>query len=391
MISPKPLDQIIRADIDQLVVDGTAEKRTIEYKQSLPGMGDGEKKEFLADISSIANAQGGDLVYGIGATDGVPTEARGLADFNFDATKLRLESLTRDGLDPRLHGVQFHSIEGFADGPVLILRIPRSWTGPHRVKLGGSSRFYSRGSAGKFEMDTADIRSAIESSGDLPKRIRDWRDERLGRIIANDGAFPLTSSSILVVHLLPLDAFSNTWRFDPRQLRGQMDLQPIGARGWNNRINVDGFATFDPDRDRRGSAQAYTQLFRSGIIEAVCARLVETDQNDNRYIPSGWYERSVIESVERYMRCLENLGLNGPIVYLLTLIGIKGTYLFTNVQRDFDVHFADRDLIVVPDLLVEDVRQFQRSMLRPAFDAIWNAFGYDRSYNFDHNGEWVPR
>ncbi|MCK5240903.1 ATP-binding protein [bacterium] len=41
------------------------ESRTIEYKESLPGNSDQDKREFLADISSFANAAGGDLLYGI--------------------------------------------------------------------------------------------------------------------------------------------------------------------------------------------------------------------------------------------------------------------------------------------------------------------------------------
>jgi predicted HTH transcriptional regulator len=62
---PKPLDHITEADLQALISDAVPEGRTIEYKRALPGNSDGEKKEFLADISSFANTSGGDLIYGM--------------------------------------------------------------------------------------------------------------------------------------------------------------------------------------------------------------------------------------------------------------------------------------------------------------------------------------
>jgi len=37
----------------------------LDYKRDVPGESDQDKKEFLADISSFANATGGDLIYGV--------------------------------------------------------------------------------------------------------------------------------------------------------------------------------------------------------------------------------------------------------------------------------------------------------------------------------------
>ncbi len=70
----KPLEAIEESDLQNLVVERVREIKTIEYKQSLPGNSDGEKKEFLYDVSSFANAAGGDLIYGIKAEDGVASD-----------------------------------------------------------------------------------------------------------------------------------------------------------------------------------------------------------------------------------------------------------------------------------------------------------------------------
>ncbi len=62
---PKPLDKIEKPDIDALVANAVSERRTIEYKLVLPENADSNKKEFLADVSSFANAAGGDLLFGV--------------------------------------------------------------------------------------------------------------------------------------------------------------------------------------------------------------------------------------------------------------------------------------------------------------------------------------
>jgi len=70
-------DSISKAEIDALVASGEPERRTIEYKLKLPAKDDdADTREFLADASSLANAAGGDLIFGIRAKDGVPESAR---------------------------------------------------------------------------------------------------------------------------------------------------------------------------------------------------------------------------------------------------------------------------------------------------------------------------
>ena len=190
----RPIDDITGDDIRALVENGVREGRDIEYKRTLPGDSDGQKKEFLADVTSFANAAGGDLIYGIEAKDGVPKSIPGLADFNEDKQRLRLEPLIRDAVDPRIPGVCLHVVEGFEKGPVLIIRLPRSWASPHMVKYKKTSKFYTRSSAGRYLMDVTELRSAFGMMGELTERIQRWRDDRLGRIVADEGPARLSAS-----------------------------------------------------------------------------------------------------------------------------------------------------------------------------------------------------
>src|SRR5687768_2897901 len=101
----KPIGSIVQADLLALVTNAETESRVIEYKLTLPGTSDSEKKEFLADVSSFANAAGGDIVYGMEELGGAPTQLVGLQLNNTDAEKLRLEDLMRSSIAPRIAGI----------------------------------------------------------------------------------------------------------------------------------------------------------------------------------------------------------------------------------------------------------------------------------------------
>ena len=150
----KNIDAVTSNDIEALITNQSAESRTLEYKEKLPGNSDDDKKEFLKDVSAFANTSGGDIIYGIsekrdsdGKTTGFPDQAKGLSSINADAEKRRLDSILQDGLDPRIPGVRIETIDGFNDGSIIIIRVPKSWNSPHMVVFKRWSRFFTRNSA----------------------------------------------------------------------------------------------------------------------------------------------------------------------------------------------------------------------------------------------------
>ena len=62
MIFNLPLTQIDAAQLETLRADAVREGRQLEYKETLPGNSDDDKREFLGDVTSFANAAGGDLI-----------------------------------------------------------------------------------------------------------------------------------------------------------------------------------------------------------------------------------------------------------------------------------------------------------------------------------------
>ncbi len=394
MIS-KPPNTIVKEDIEDLLRNQVRESRTIDYKLVLPGRTDADVKEFLADVSSFANTVGGDIYYGIQENEGVPTRADGLKG-DIDAEKLRLESILRTGLDPRIPGVILQPIEGFSHGPILLIRVPQSWSAPHMVTYKDQSRFYARNSAGKYQLDVLELRASFLLSESVEKKIRLFRDDRVARIAAGDTPVLLREGANLILHLIPLSAFSTAKKIDIGTILGQWgELSPIGSRGSSYRLNFNGLATFTSQGQPSSS---YCQIFRQGQIEAVYTRMVDKAQPDNGqgkcYIQALAYEQLVIAAIKKYLAALQTLDVTCPIYVILTLTGVKNCFmaipnhLFFDTDRECSI---DMDILLLPDVTLLDYNADIPLILRPAFDTVWNACGHLRSLNYDTQGKWAPR
>jgi len=100
-----PLDSVKEIDLKTLVDDKVQEGKRIEYKAGRPATNDDEKKKFLMQVSSFANASGGFLLYGVEAPHGIPVGLPGFDADDPDGEKQRLANVIRDGTDPRIWGV----------------------------------------------------------------------------------------------------------------------------------------------------------------------------------------------------------------------------------------------------------------------------------------------
>jgi hypothetical protein len=300
---PKRIENVDLADIDSLIQAGVPEGRTIEYKRDVPSGSDGDKKEFLADVSSFANAEGGDLVFGVMESQGLPTELVGVADDDIDAIILRLENLIRDGIQPRVSVVTKRI---GSDHPVVILmRIHRSWNKPHRVVFKGHDKFYSRNSAGKYPMDVPELRGAFLGSHELSSRIRELVAQRNDAVYRNEAQFPLPNSGRMILQIVPFGVLDTESPLAIQQLLG-LDLWPIYTSGCDRRVNIDGVVAYSPSTTVPVST--YTQIYRNGAIEAVCASLLQGHDGEPPFIPSQAYELELTKALQAYVHVLRSLG-----------------------------------------------------------------------------------
>ena len=396
-----PLDQVDAARLEALRVGGVREGRQLEYKEALPGNGDDDKREFLADVTSFANAAGGDLIFGLREqrdAEGRPTgeidAVVGLPGLNLDAEQLRLEALIRGGIAPRMPPVTFHEVRREPDSPCLLLRIPRSWAGLHMVTFKNLSRFFSRASGGKYQLDVHEIRTGFVAAETAYDRLRRFRAERVTRVVALETPTPVGAGPKLIFHALPISPFEEAWaRFLSMKEHKEHEvvgfLRPIGGTPRTWRFNLDGHILHTLRDDL--SRQCYTQLFRDGGIEVVSGGVLARDEQRGGFHASGM-EREVISGFSRYEEFWRAVGVTPPLLVGLALSGVNGWKVLRGPYGLGDVDGAfDRDVVMPPEIVMLDLATPADIVLRPLFDFIWNGGGWPASPNYP-DGRWVaPR
>lgn len=391
----KPLDQLTKEDIQRLVSDGVPESRSLDYKAELPKFNDTGKKEFVADIISFANAVGGYLIFGVteakdaeGKNTGKPDAATGIDGANLDDLMRKVESIIRTSIDPKLPHFHWKDVHGFEKGPVLVVHIPKSWAAPHMLTT-GESRFYSRSSVGKYGMDVRQIRSAFLLSAEMPTLIRRFRDERLGRILAGETPVSLWEGLKVVMHLVPfssMDADANVDLGSWEQLNLRTPT-PDGAGLGDPAYNFDGFMIYYGRVD--GPYRSYTQVFRTGAIEATYAYGA---YGDTKYVHPWLLEVVIVDSVKSYLSAYKKQAVDVPIVVAISLLDARGSTL-PPTRRHLEVtKFVNmRGELLLPNILVREHDVDVPQLLKPAFDTLWQAHGLARSFCYDDDGSWTGR
>jgi hypothetical protein len=392
-----PTDSLSEDHLQRLVQDKEQESRAIEFKLELPGNGEQDKKEFLADFTSFANTVGGDLIYGVRAPSGVAEEVVGL-NGDLDAEMNRLENIIRTGIQPRVTGYTLKPIPLPNQKKVLLFRIPRSWALPHRVTLQGHDKFYGRNSSGKYALDVPELRSLFLLSESTADRIRNFRTERVSLILSGQTPLPLAPRPKTVIHVVPFNALGGGTTFPVSKIYDR-DIAPLRppsvSGGWSNLHNFDGIATYSYIGDRI-LTPSYLQLFRTGIIESVDTRIIALTEakrtgsdSDQISIPGEWFETHLIDSVNQYFSVQASLGVIPPVVIMFTLLSVKGAAMYP-ATLPFDRPTIDRDHLLLSEVMAETFTADLGQLLKPVFDVIWNACGYAESPHYGSDGKRKP-
>jgi hypothetical protein len=391
MIYEMDIEQISEPDLKALVDNSVIENKKIEYKQLLPGSSDSDKKEFLADVSSFANAAGGIIIYGMVEDAGTPKQLEGLTIGDTDQEILRLESMIRDGIEPRIPSIASKPIALSNAKTALIIKIPKSWISPHRVKYQGHDKFYSRSSNGKYSLDVSELRLAFNMSETITERIVNFRRDRISKILSNETPVPVYDNPKVVLHSISINSFGLSHGYDISRVASNPTLMsPINGSVSHHRYNLDGFLTYSDGENNK--FRSYAQLFRNGIIEAVEAWMLRR-RMEPPLIPNRTFEEQLIKSLADYLSLFRLLNIELPIFIFLTLLGVKGYRMGINTERFWidELYPIDRDALMLPEIVIENYNDRADKVLKPCFDAVWNSCGFTGSFNYNDAGEWAPR
>lgn len=375
----KNLSEIKEVDLRSLLENKVPESRYIEYKSRLPGRTDEAKKEFLADVSSFANADGGDIIYGIIEKDGIPVEICGLQEENPEEQIQFLENLLRNGVEPHIPGVIPQKIDLSEEkGWALVVRIPKSWRGPHMVilQLRGHERFFGRDSRGRHAFDYHEIRDSFSQFGKNLERIQGFYLSRIEKV-KGDYPLPLIGGPKAVFHLVPLSFIDPSSAIDLKKVKGVMESLELPQRFGNLvRYNFDGIIAFESYV--KGTRSVY-QFFRRGAAELVRGFPITDTESAKSVIPIDYLEQSMSNFLGKTLELFKEINLMPPFFFWHSLLEVKGFGVVKDVLRfafQLPENRIDRNDLLLPEWVIEDYGDSIEKIVQEALDMVWNSAGY---------------
>lgn len=435
----KAINTITEADLQRLIDEGGREDVQLEFKQALPGNSDDGKKEFLKDVTAMANSSGGDIIYGIREDRSNPDEAGkavelvgvGAAGVGADAAKLWMTELLNSSVEERVLGVAIRDVPLSAGGFALVVRVPKSWNSPHVVRHKNHWRFYARNSAGVYAMNVTELRAAFLFADTLSQRLEEFRRGRLSEIteqvypgLRRDSDWTESPpsdklhkrTSALVIHLQAFDSVKPGYALDiAGALSAEDEKLKLCGDDYGEprrRLNFDGLHV--------SSDNGYLQVYRSGATEEVNLGEMKDDNLDGNTFDTHCFgatelDRAIFKGVGRRLALLKGLGVTSPVLVSLYLVNVKGCKLFVrhvtyiddqpaHYRYKLSEHTIDRARLSLSGIIVDNLQELPlegevrgvpqdwitaQALMHPYCDSIWNAAGYPRSSYFDTEGKWL--
>lgn len=384
---PQHLEQIDEAFLLQLIADGVQESGVLDFKACPPGKSDQDKSKFRSDVCAFANADGGDIVYGISEQDGkaaalAPTDP---AIESTDKLQLRLGQLL-DDIEPRVHGVRFHHVL-LSNGYITVMRVPASFDVPHASVESAAYRFKLRVRNRNTDMTMEQLRSAFGRSAELASTARGFMQARLAELAALRAWHPLDSVPMVVVLVVPFAGLAGgRYRPDIRALASNpMTLLssgvPPGWRGASSRVNMDGLIAYPGPLT--GAIRGYRMVYRNGAMEAVQQVGEIMEGNGERVVLGELAVATYLREVNEFLGFSRRHGATGPALVRIAMIQTKGTSLDPLQSRGPSqipggrVVVCDRPVLELAEAWIDDLSVDGKveDLVQDAKDVLWQSFG----------------
>lgn len=374
----------------RLIENRVEESQRLEYKQELNLSTKAEKREAAKDVSGLANAEGGLLVYGVSEEelpDGrrLPSAATPLQDGGLQA---QIEDVLDGSVTPRLN-YEARTLETDGGFFLLIHVYPRAGV-PHMVDAYGDLRCHIRAGLSTRPMQHRELEAAFATARDASSRVM----RRLGRVslaIAPEGvtkgpdprraggpwlglaATPLDGPDQLVPMRVAVgDAFPDDGEY-PRWYR-QTVVPPQFS--WNERGYfyevVDG-----------GLLSRLLRLNRNGVFEWGMS------MGSRPNLPSASITELVHDILGYFATCYARCSYFGRIRLWLRLEQALDVELGVGDGEPvpWKVHpLTSEELEWSGDSNVERLLHDAGPATHEAMDQLWISFGYNRCELFDLNG-----
>jgi hypothetical protein len=370
---PTNLDEVSEDYLAIMCREQRPESQRLDFKRTLPDIRAPQwREEFTKDICALANTEGGDIVFGIGERDACADTIDPIVGEAQDAAMRRLGQVADARIQPRIVGLQFRAV-GVAGGYVLVLRVPQSYNGPHGYVANDALRFPVRVRTHTTDMSYEQLRTAFDRTATLRERARAFRQDRVQKIITRQTWRAMPAGPLFAMHFVPLQSAAGNDLVDVRSLyHNYMGFRFQNWGSTSRNLHLDGLSVYVVQRGEDEVTPAYTQIFRSGAIEAV--RWVGRSPDQPSVINGPAVAFFIRDAVTMLLQAAKSLSLNGPATIGAALVDIGG-YTFSHGMYE-NPSRADRPHLVLPELWIERAEAVENpeTIWRPIADLLWQCF-----------------
>ena len=371
-----------------MLVDNQAdESLALEFKRELPT----NNKEIAKDVSSMANAKGGFLIYGIDEDDN--NLASKLVGVEAKGTKEKIENIILSSIQPKLEvDIRPIPLQSDSSKAAIILRIPESTRAPHMVSAGGEYRYYRRRNFQASMMEEFEVRELYGRTVDLSKRVEDFLVSKgYGLLDPNRNGEPW--KSILICPMLLQDDLvkvDDETRDFVRNLPATYgtdltifwrDLEP----------SVDGFDCVGRERQPPELIYRLFEVDRNGCIQI--ARRVQTNMPEEKKISAYDIALQLINGLLIASRLYDRVAYLGNVKIVLGVNNIPAFELARASRGPFfdKAVMRGRSALQIPREKYSGTLSTQAEPIaKDMMDQLYNAFGIMKSDMFDNSGKFRP-
>jgi hypothetical protein len=379
----KSFDDININDVNSLITNEVTEGQNLEFKREVWGRTDGEKREMLRDISSMANKYGGFLIVGM-EEDATSGKAIALCNIpNAEEERDRIWTSCLANLRPRITGLNIKVLE-HSENNILLCHIPNSYQAPHQIMFQGKNEFWIRHDRQKSRMTVDEVKDIFFNNYSRIEKISDFLQKRKDKFISE------IRSPMYVLQAYPVGSNDSFIDITDTVLRNKLKTSPGSRRGgW-----CFDFTRSDPRPSYNGLAVNLSgfkniELFRNGYLEGrafitsptFVGEPFNTEERTNIRI-MGCYPiiEYLLSFVKQVKQIKEHIGYEGSYLLGVSFINIKDHGLRKlrpdDIMFDFDLEVWEERHLIIEPIVFENINP--NSITKFIADRIWQSFKYEQ-------------
>ncbi len=375
---PYALNKIDAATFQQICDQRFSESSTIDFKADLARNDEKGKVELCKDVCAMANADGGDLVYGIaeGGESGTADQISPVRGETVDDALRRILQTLESNVEPRIKGVLLHPVplvEGFG----LVIRVPASFDGPHCIRNSNSQRrFVVRNGTITSDMTFEQIKVAFSGTAALASRAREFTQSRFALVEAQKRYMSFPDMPQAAVIVVPIGGLAGRIAIDIKKVQF-VDLIAWDG-GANQRIDFDGIGAYSGT-----PSEIYSQghFFRNGAMEF----LTHVGSKNESGQLGVWGPHTLMffkRALQSAVDVAKRYQISGPAIVTCGLFHVQGSDLDTG-RHMFLRHarLVDRQAMVFPEIFLEDIAGEIDvvAVLHDTADVLYQAYGFNEA------------